>query len=226
MRILAIGDIHGCLQALDTVLAMVQPRPDDLVITLGDYVDRGPASKGVLDRLLELNRTGRLVALRGNHDQMMRAARHGRDEHADWLACGGRATLVSYSPRGDAGQLTDVPEQHWEFLDQACLDWYETETHLFVHANAYADLPLAQQPEYMLFWEPLENPQPHRSGKILVCGHTRQRSGVPLNLGHTICIDTWVYGPGWLTCLDVESGRIWQANQLGQQRMGWLDEAE
>jgi serine/threonine protein phosphatase 1 len=228
MRILAIGDIHGCSQALDTVLTMVQPRPDDLLITLGDYVDRGPDSKGVMNRLLELNRTGRLVALRGNHDQMMRDARRGPDEKADWLVCGGRTTLASYSPRGDAGQLADVPDEHWKFLDQICLDWYETETHFFVHANAYADLPLAQQPDYMLFWEPLDNvlPWPHRSGKVMICGHTRQRSGQPLNLGHAICIDTWVYGPGWLTCLDVKSGQIWQGNQLGQQRTGCLDEKQ
>ena len=175
MRLLAIGDIHGCSRAFETLLALVQPRPEDLIVTLGDYVDRGPDSKGVLERLLALHRTGQLVALRGNHDQMMLDARRGNEEKVDWLACGGRTTLASYSTSGDAGRLDEVPVRHWEFLDALCVDWYETATHFFVHANAYADLTLAEQPDYMLFWEPLEEARPHRSGKIMVCGHTRQQ---------------------------------------------------
>ena len=71
MRTLAIGDIHGCLQTLSTLLGAVQIHADDLIVTLGDYVDRGPDSNGVLDLLVEFYRTGQLIALRGNHDQMM-----------------------------------------------------------------------------------------------------------------------------------------------------------
>ena len=73
MRI-AIGDIHGCLTALETMLDLVKPSQDDLVVTLGDYVDRGPDSKGVIDRLLEFKETHNLVHLMGNHEiQMIRA---------------------------------------------------------------------------------------------------------------------------------------------------------
>src|SRR5580704_11284012 len=75
MRILAIGDIHGCSGALDVLLKAVQPQPDDLLITLGDYVDRGPDSAGVVQRLLQLRETRRVVSLRGNHELMMLAAR-------------------------------------------------------------------------------------------------------------------------------------------------------
>ena len=71
MRTLAIGDIHGCLTALDLLLARVEVRPDDRLIALGDYVDRGPDSRGVLDRVIKLHETGQLIALRGNHDAMM-----------------------------------------------------------------------------------------------------------------------------------------------------------
>ena len=71
MRILAIGDIHGCSIAFDTLIASVQPQPNDKIITLGDYVDRGPDSKGVIDRLIALHETGQLTALRGNHELMM-----------------------------------------------------------------------------------------------------------------------------------------------------------
>ncbi len=224
MRILAIGDIHGCSRALDTLLAEVQPQPEDLLITLGDYVDRGPDSHGVLERLVALHLTGRLVPLRGNHDEMMLNARRSAEEERDWIACGGRSTLASYAEHGEAGQPFGVPARHWEFLEWSCFDWYETDSHFFVHANVYPDVPLADQPTYMLLWETLDShrSRPHISGKVMICGHSRQREGVPLDLGHAICIDTWVYGSGWLTCLDVASGHYWQANQLGEQRTGEL----
>ena len=74
MRTLAIGDIHGCRTALDHLLAFVKPLPGDMIITLGDYVDRGPDTKGVIDRLIELHATGQLIPLRGNHEIMMIAA--------------------------------------------------------------------------------------------------------------------------------------------------------
>ncbi|MFL5240643.1 MAG: metallophosphoesterase family protein [Gemmataceae bacterium] len=224
MRVLAIGDIHGCSLALDQLLAAVNPGLDDLIVTLGDYVDRGPDSRGVIDRLIQLHATGRLVALGGNHDQMMLEARRGPEEEAIWRLCGGQQTLASYAPPGEVGQLVHVPQSHWWFLENQCVNYYETDTHFFVHANAYADLPLNQQPDFMLFWERLSDPDPHHSGKIMVCGHTSQDSGLPLNLGHTICIDTKVYSKGWLTCLDVGSGRVWQANQEGQQRTACIDD--
>jgi serine/threonine protein phosphatase 1 len=226
MRLLAIGDIHGCVRAFDTLLARVHPGPRDRIVTLGDYVDRGPDSKGVLDRLLALDESGCLIALRGNHDVMMLQAREGAMEEMEWRLCGGDATLTSYAPRSAIGKLEYVPKEHWEFLERKCLDWYEAERHFFVHANASPDVPLADQPCYMLHWEKLGHPAPHVSGKIMVCGHTQQRSGLPLNLGHAVCIDTWAYGHGWLTCLEVTSGRYWQANQAGEEREGWLEEPE
>ena len=103
------------------------------------------------------------------------------------------------------------------------MPYYETEKHIFVHANLYPDLPLAEQPDYMLYWDKLVEPCAHVSGKTMICGHTRQKSGLPLDWDTTICIDTNVYGDGWLTCLDVLTGRIWQANELGKARTGWLD---
>ena len=226
MRTLAIGDIHGCSQALRVLLDAVKPGPDDWVITLGDYVDRGPDSFGVIEQLVALHRTGRLVALRGNHEEMMLYARESEEKLHAWLACGGKQALRSYSPLGDDGKLVDVPDEHWHFLENVCLDWHETDTHIFVHANVYPDLEMDEQPGYMLHWESItcERSVPHSSGKVVVCGHTQQRSGLPLNLGHAVCIDTWAYGQGWLTCLDVLSGRIWQANQAGRVRTLWLHE--
>ena len=78
-RTLAIGDVHGCLTALDTLLGFVELRPTDQLIFLGDYVDRGPDSKGVLDRLIELRRLHEVVFLRGNHEVMMANAGRGQE---------------------------------------------------------------------------------------------------------------------------------------------------
>lgn len=224
MRTLAIGDIHGCSVALDALLEAVGPGDGDRIVTLGDYVDRGPDSRGVLDRLIALHDAGLLVPLRGNHEQMMLRARTDEEQRWAWFRVGGAQTLASYAPQRRGGELSDVPPAHWAFLERACMDYFETPTHLFVHAGADPDRPLSDQTPYVLFWEPFFDPGPHRSGKIIICGHTAQRSGKPLHRGHAICIDTFAYGGGWLSCLDVTSGKLWQANQHGEQREAWLDE--
>lgn len=223
MRVLAIGDIHGCLGALDVLLDSVQLTPEDLLVLLGDYVDRGPDSRGVLERLLALRKTHRLVTLAGNHEQMMLEARHDPEIHSGWLASGGDATLRSYGRNGEPGSLDDVPEDHWSMLEH-CVDWLETERWLFVHANLESNLPIEHQPLSALRWEKFYEPLPHISGKTMICGHTRQMSGVPRNLGHAICIDTWAYGAGWLSCLEPATGHVWQANQRGLRRDLWVQD--
>jgi serine/threonine protein phosphatase 1 len=224
VRYLAVGDIHGCFRALTTLAALVPFEPDDVIVALGDYVNRGPDSCAVLDWLIAYSRRHKLIALRGNHEVMMLQARDSAESLRRWLDCGGDATLASYSPLGDAGKLIDVPDAHWQFLEKQTCAWFETQRHFFVHANAYPDYPLDEQPDFMLYWEPFDDPAPHESGKIMVCGHTSQKSGRPRNIGHAVCIDTWACGKGWLTCLDVGSGKYWQANQQGQTRCGWLEE--
>lgn len=224
MRVLAIGDIHGCATALETLLGAVAPRPDDLVVTLGDYVDRGKRSREVLDRLIRLGAETQLVPILGNHDQMMLDARSGDPERQWWLEHDeyGRRTLRSYA--GLEATLADVPAAHWAFLE-GCRDFHETARHVFTHANAYPDVPLAEQPVYMLRWESFGEPAPLASGKTLVVGHTSQKSGRPKTVGHAICIDTHAHGrDGWLTCLDAERGWLWQANERGEAREGWLDD--
>ncbi len=103
------------------------------------------------------------------------------------------------------------------------LDYYETERQIFVHANLYPDLPLNEQPDYVVFWQHIDEwTPPHQSGKTMICGHTSQKTGEILNLGHAICIDTAACKGGWLTCLDVETGDYWQANESGETRAGFL----
>ena len=97
-------------------------------------------------------------------------------------------------------------------------------SHLFVHANYHPDLPLAETPEMLLYWEHINRmPGPHRSGKTVIVGHTPQPSGQILNLDFLLCIDTYCFGGGWLTALDVFTGETWQANELGELRTGRID---
>jgi serine/threonine protein phosphatase 1 len=225
MRTLAIGDIHGCLRAFDAILQEVDPQREDVLVTLGDYVDRGPDAKGVLERVLALGARCRIVPIKGNHDLMMLAARQDQEHFDEWLKTGGKQTLASYHANEDWQTFAEtIPIRHWRFLNDDCVPYHETDAHFFVHANVYPDLPLMEQPDYMLYWETLESDtwRQHESGKTMVCGHSVQRSGRPLVLDHAICIDTWVYGDGWLTCLDVGLEVYWQANERGQTRAGNL----
>jgi serine/threonine protein phosphatase 1 len=170
----------------------------------------------VIDELIDLAGRQRLIPLLGNHDEMMLAVCEGRqDWFTDWLLFGGNATLASYDTLVPAG----IPRQHLDFV-RDCRLYYETDRHFFVHGNYRPDLPLDQQPRGVLMWESLKRslPGPHYSGKTAIVGHTSQKSGEVLDLGHLKCIDTWCYGGGWLTALDVESGRLWQADQEGRMR--------
>jgi serine/threonine protein phosphatase 1 len=216
-RTIAIGDIHGCSAALAALIDAIDPRPDDVLVTLGDYINRGPDSRGVFDLLIGLGRRCRLVPLLGNHDQMLLEARSGLHP-TTWLGMGGLATLDSYGPGRD---LDLIPDDHYTFLE-GCLDFYETDTHIFVHANYFPDIPMDEQEVVMLRWESLRDmtPGPHDSGKTVIVGHTSQKGGEILDLGHLVCIDTYCHGDGWLTALDVMTGQVWQANRDGELRTG------
>lgn len=226
MATYAIGDIHGCWTALETLLEQVPIDGEDTLITLGDYIDRGPDSASVIDWLIDLSQQGRCIPLKGNHEVMLLAALDGSMEAEHWLACGGEETLESYLPKKlkRKPQLTDIPGEHQLFMQHHLSPYHETESHIFVHAGLFHGYPLEDQDEYTLYWDRFYDIAPHESGKVVVCGHTAQKSGRPANNGHAVCIDTWVYGKGWLTCLEVESGRYWQANQKGKHRSDWLDE--
>jgi serine/threonine protein phosphatase 1 len=213
-RTLVFGDVHGCLSNFDALLYAVAPTPSDRIILLGDLIDRGPDSAGVLTRVLRVSQSHDLTTLMGNHEQMMLAARNGHDKFSDWLRNGGDATLRSYA--GARATLNDIAPEHWQFLEHELVSYFETDAHIFVHAGAHPDMAMFEQPDYVLRWERCDNIRPHSSGKVIVCGHTPQTSGCPLNLAYAICIDTNACGGGQLTCLEVESGRLWQADAAGR----------
>ena len=215
-RVIAVGDVHGCATALRTLLEAVRPSADDTIVMLGDCVDRGPDSRGAVDQVIELGDMCRVVPLLGNHEEMMLNWLDGRPQPDDWLLCGGAATLASY---GDQQSAASVPAEHVEFI-RTWGDYFETETHFFCHGSYDPNRPLAGQRWNIFRWDSLRNgvPGPHYSGKTAIVGHTSQKSGEVLEVGHLRCIDTYCYGGGWLTALDVTTGRMWQANNQGQLR--------
>lgn len=238
-RIFAVGDIHGCAVAFDALIETVNPGRDDQLITLGDYIDRGPDSKKVIEHLLALRQELDIVCLAGNHEEMILKWRN--QEHGatlTWWANGGLATLRSYcegeerwllemfkesflSPeRGkDHPAACDlIPQDHWDFFEN-CIDWFETGENIFVHGQVNPLLEMEEQSPHMLHWTRFHAAdKPHRSGKKVICGHTPQYDGRPTDIGHAVCIDTYLYGGQWLTCLDIQSGRYYQANYLGDIR--------
>ncbi|TWU60868.1 Serine/threonine-protein phosphatase 1 [Rubripirellula tenax] len=215
-RLLAIGDIHGCRVALEKLLELIAPTPEDIVVTLGDYVDRGPDSRGVIDVLVQLGKQTRLVSLLGNHEEMMLSViRHGEPHHS-WLRHGGVETLDSY---GFDGNLDFLSDDHEAFFDSLG-DYFEHGNFFFTHAAYDPDEPLDQQTPDMLRWYSLTEglPAPHLNGKTAIVGHTANRDGEVLDVGHLLCIDTYCYGGGWLTAVDVETRQYWQVSEDGRVR--------
>lgn len=212
-RTIAIGDIHGCSEALAAIIKALQPSQEDTLIPLGDYIDYGPDSCGVLDQLLSLRRACNLIPIFGNHEEMLLLALHEKGMFESWLSSGGGATIKSY------GGVKRIPQEHLDFI-MACRLYYETETHIFVHANYSPNSPMDKQSDHFMRWTFLgeEPPLPHCSGKTVILGHTPQRTGEIFDLGHLICIDTHCSGGGWLTAFDVESKQVWQANKWGKVR--------
>jgi serine/threonine protein phosphatase 1 len=222
MRTLAIGDIHGCHVALTALLAQVQPRPGDTLVFTGDYIDRGIASRQVIADLLSLRKTCSPIFLRGNHEEMILEARGGDPlKMVFWRDCGGLQTLFSYGGNYGDGWASEIPDSHWKFFERT-IRFFETDTHIFVHAYADPEMEMMAQPDSLLLWGFFERMRPHKSGKKIVCGHTVQAACAIKDVGFAVCIDTGAAMDGCLSCLDVNTGRYWQANERGATYSGKL----
>ncbi len=213
-RTIAIGDIHGCGLALQTLLALLELDADDTLVMLGDAIDRGPDTSGVIEQLLTLQQQCQLVPILGNHEQMLLDAVDNRIPLQDWLIHGGAETLDSYSK--DA-VLSAIPDAHIDFLS-SWGDYFETESHFFAHGNYLPRYPLNAQPWEKMRWRSLKYfvPKPHVSGKTAVVGHTSNKQGKTVNLGYLVCIDTFCHGGGWLTAYEPSTGRLWQSSEYGE----------
>jgi serine/threonine protein phosphatase 1 len=215
-RLIAIGDVHGCVHALDAVVEAIMPSADDTLVFLGDLIDQGRDSRSVLERIIEIRQRCHVVLIEGNHEEMLFAARESVKALRYWENCGGIATLSSYR---FCGTLKDIPFEHWELLAGAQPYW-ETDDVIFTHANYLPDVPMAEQPDYQLRWALLEPAElrPHFSGKPVIVGHTEQPNSELLDLGFAVCLDTACWRHGWLTALDVHSKQVWQASRWGLLR--------
>jgi calcineurin-like phosphoesterase family protein len=202
----AIGDIHGCLQSLERLLHKIKPRPEDRVVFIGDYIDRGPHSREVVELLLQL--TDRPIFLLGNHEKMLLDYLAGGDSSL-YLLNGGLATIESYG-----GDPANIPPAHLDFF-RNLRPIYETPDHLFVHAGIRPLVPLEKQELKDLVWIRQEFYQfVGRFPKPVVFGHTPMRH--VLMAEDRIGIDTGcVYG-GKLTCLKLPEREIIQVT-------GWRD---
>ncbi len=189
----------------------------DTVVILGDIVDRGPGSRQVIERLLDMRSRCNLVYILGNHEELMLDVLVDGNLLSEWLDVGGLETVESY--QGDPG---NIPAEHIEFLASG-EDYWVGEHELFVHANLQPGVELALQSAEWLRWTHLTGKErPHPSGKRVVCGHTPQPYGVPKVLPGWVCIDTYAFGGGWLSCLDVGCNELFQANEAGEFRQRTL----
>lgn len=187
----AIGDIHGSLQKLRDLIARCRrhagDRPASFVF-LGDYIDRGPDSRGVIDMLMTLQSRlkDRVIVLKGNHEAVAVAVIDGETEAALWLREGGAATLRSYGVRN----ARELPDEHVAWLRALPLH-YDDGRRFFVHAGIDPDKPFDAQSDHDLLWirEPfLSDPRDH--GRLIVHGHTPQAAGVPDLRSNRLNLDT------------------------------------
>ncbi|MCP4439788.1 MAG: serine/threonine protein phosphatase [Aureispira sp.] len=173
MRILAISDIHGCFNTFKRLLKQVDLQKTDQLYLLGDYVDRGPHSKEVLDYIIYLQGQGyTLRCLRGNHEQMMLNALVDEEKERAWRMNGGTATLTSFG----AFMPKDIPARYYKFI-HSLEYFFETEDYLFVHAgfNMREEDPFEDKHAMIWIrkWEKLFDAD--RLGhKTVVHGHTPQ----------------------------------------------------
>lgn len=138
-KYLAIGDIHGCLKSLQALLEKLEEYSDRRFVFLGDYIDRGPNSKGVVDFLLEFKEQQDCIFLRGNHEQMLLDAYKMNDVDL-WLMNGGRSTLESY---GATYNQLEIPESHIAFYNQTRM-YFDTPDYFFVHAGLSPELTIKE----------------------------------------------------------------------------------
>lgn len=173
MRKIAISDIHGCNDTFQRLLEKLALTASDTLYLLGDYIDRGPDSKGVIDTIFLLQQQGLTVqCLRGNHEQMMLdAVDGGDDELMDlWLDNGGIATLESFVVNGKP----NVADEYFTFLEN--LDLYvEVDEFILVHAGLNFNMPLPFADEDAMLWIRDWYEDLNRSwlgDRIIVHGHT------------------------------------------------------
>lgn len=225
-RVYAIGDIHGRLDLLDDALARIEADNDargqarNILVFLGDLIDRGPSSAQVIERARTYRRPGlKTVFISGNHEEVLLRLLRGESQFLqDWLRFGGAECARSYGISSTALKRTDpdravevlrhkIPKEDQEFL-ASFVDTFRIGSYLFVHAGVRPGVPLPEQKQSDLRWirQPfLDNDDDH--GFIVVHGHTiADRVDVR---GNRIGLDTGAYRTGVLTAMGLEGRERW-----------------
>ena len=225
-RILVISDIHGELEKLEQLLKKVNYSPENAqLILLGDYVDRGPNAKGVLEKVMRLKEAGARV-LKGNHEDLMIKALTTDVERSwnHWVKqCGGDATLYSYGFSKSDIVASEEPFQkplltsellwkHVEFI-QELENYIETPDYVFVHAGVHPSMPISETDPHLLMWIRGEFHKGYSGDKIIVFGHTEtstlyndvKNHHVYFGQNRIIGVDGGAVYGGQLNCLELPS---------------------
>lgn len=205
MRTIAFGDIHGHYDEIKKLVELVKPIDHDVLIFIGDYIDRGKQSFEVIEYMLELRQRYNCVFLKGNHEEMFMDYMSGINNDL-YLYNGGDTTIASYSDHGfdmsGYSYFEDriFPETHLEFFRELKL-YYQNDKYIFVHAGILPNgIQFEKQSQSILLWirAPFINSK-QDFGKKVVFGHSPFKE--PLNMENKIGIDTGLCYGGKLTCV-------------------------
>ena len=220
MQRFAIGDIHGCLKTFQTLLEQINYSTEDELILLGDYVDRGPDSKGVFDHIFHLREEGyKVMCLMGNHEQMLLDFKKDDKGRKSWLLHGGVQTLMSF----DTETVRDIPVKYIDFMTNLP-SYYTTDDFIFVHGGLNFTKRNPFKDEYAMLWERAWYKQVNYKWlgkKIIVHGHTPstreeiEEMGKYIQLNQYINLDCGCYvserraDMGFLTALNLDSHELY-----------------
>ena len=201
-KIFAIGDIHGTVDKLAVLMDKIPiDFNNDILVFIGDYIDRGPSSFEVVDYLVGLKQDHPdIVFLKGNHEDMLQRYLAGSDRFT-YLYNGGQQTLDSYLNRENKSEFSPIPADHLDFYESLVL-FYETEDYIFVHAGMRENVPLKKQKPQELMWirEDFIDSK-FNFGKKVIFGHTPFQK--PLVQRNKIGIDTGAVYGNQLTCIQL-----------------------
>ena len=168
-RIFAIGDIHGCKKTFQQLLDEMQIKKSDTIYCIGDYIDRGPDSKGVIDLILDLRKKGyQIRTLRGNHEQMMLESSQDRKAHMDWYINGGDAALKSFG----VSAYKDFKPEYKSFFSRTRL-YFQADPFIFVHAGLnFEPEDIFEDKHAMLWIRDFQDDKEKLGDRIIIHGHT------------------------------------------------------
>lgn len=209
MRYFAVGDIHGCYDKLAKLLEIIPYQDDDVIVFLGDYIDRGSESRKVVEYLIDFRQSrevDKTIFLSGNHEKMLLDYLSGRNREL-FLLNGGEATINQYLKNG----IIEIPDKHLNFFE-TLKNIYISENYIFVHAGLMPGVAIENQREEDLLWirgDFIFSEFDFK--KKVIFGHTPMKSHQPFFDKYKIGIDTGAVYGGFLTAIELPLEKIYQS---------------